>query len=94
MSLRSLSTDGTLGLPDDGLDGSTHVGESMEIIKHALKSRTMQFALALAVFGVIETQIHLFSQFMSPEVFGLFNVLIAVIVAALRVITTVPLKDR
>jgi hypothetical protein len=70
------------------------MGESMEIIKHALKSRTMQFALALAVFGVIETQIHLFSQFMSPEVFGLFNVLIAVIVAVLRVITTVPLKDR
>jgi len=66
----------------------------MEIIKHALKSRTMLFALALAVFGVIETQIHLFSQFMSPEAFGVFNILVAVIVAVLRIVTTMPIKDR
>ena len=66
----------------------------MEIIKHALKSRTMLFVLALAVFGVIETQIHLFSQFMSPEAFGVFNILVAVVVAVLRIVTTMPIKDR
>jgi hypothetical protein len=66
----------------------------MDIIKQALKSRTMIFALALAVFGVIETQIHVFSQFMSPEAFGIFNIVVAIAVALLRVITTVPLTQK
>jgi hypothetical protein len=66
----------------------------MDTLKTALKSRTMLFALALAVFGVIETQMHLFGQFMSPEAFGLFNILVAIAVAVLRVITTVPLSQK
>jgi hypothetical protein len=66
----------------------------MDTLKTALKSRTMLFALALAVFGVIETQINLFGQFMSPEAFGLFNILVAIAVAVLRVITTVPLSQK
>jgi hypothetical protein len=66
----------------------------MDTLKTALKSRTMLFALALAVFGVIETQMNLFGQFMSPEAFGLFNILVAIAVAVLRVITTVPLSQK
>jgi len=66
----------------------------MDTLKTALKSRTMLFALALALFGVLETQIHLFSQFMSPEAFGIFNIVVAIAVAVLRVITTVPISQK
>jgi hypothetical protein len=66
----------------------------MDIIKQSLKSRTMIFALALAVFGVLETQIHIFSQFMSPEAFGIFNIVVAIAVALLRVITTMPITQK
>lgn len=66
----------------------------MDTLKTVLKSRTMLFALALALFGVLETQIHLFSQFMSPEAFGIFNIVVAIAVAILRVITTVPISQK
>jgi hypothetical protein len=66
----------------------------MDIIKQSLKSRTIIFALALALFGVLETQIHIFSQFMSPEAFGVFNIVVAIAVALLRVITTMPITQK
>jgi hypothetical protein len=66
----------------------------MDTIKQVLKSRTMLFALALAILGVIEMQAQLFAQYMTPELFGLFNILIAVVVAVLRVLTTVPLNEK
>jgi hypothetical protein len=66
----------------------------MDTIKHIFKSKTMLFAMALAIIGVVETQVHLFAQYMTPETFGLFNILIAVAVAVLRVLTTVPLSEK
>ena len=66
----------------------------MDIIKQSLKSRTIIFALALALFGVLETQIHIFSQFMSQEAFGVFNIVVAIAVALLRVITTMPITQK
>jgi hypothetical protein len=63
-------------------------------MKAALKSKTLWFALALAVFGVIEMQAKLFAQYMTPEAFGLFNIVIGLIVAVLRVLTTVPLSEK
>ena len=59
-----------------------------------LKSKTLWFALALAVFGVIEMQIKVFAAYMTPEAFGIFNIVIGVIVAVLRVFTTLPLSDK
>jgi hypothetical protein len=66
----------------------------MDTMKQVLKSRTMLFALALAILGVIEMQAKVFAQYMTPELFGLFNILIAVAVAVLRVLTTVPLNQK
>jgi hypothetical protein len=63
-------------------------------MKAALKSKTLWFALALAVFGVIEMQAKLFAQYMTPEAFGLFNIAVGLIVAVLRVLTTVPLSEK
>ena len=59
-----------------------------------LKSKTLWFALALAVFGVVEMQIKVFASYMSPETFGIFNIVVGVIVAVLRVLTTVPLSEK
>jgi hypothetical protein len=58
------------------------------------KSKTILFALLLAVLGVIEINIKVFSQYMTPELFGWFSISISVIVAVLRVLTTVPLNEK
>ena len=63
-------------------------------MKQILKSKTMMFALALAVFGVIEMQIKVFAAYMTPEAFGVFNIVLGIIVAVLRVLTTVPLSEK
>ena len=59
-----------------------------------LKSKTLWFALALAVFGVIEMQIKVFAAYMTPEAFGIFNIVVGLIVAVLRVFTTLPLSEK
>ena len=59
-----------------------------------LKSKTLWFALALAVFGVVELQIKVFASYMSPEAFGIFNIVVGLIVAVLRVFTTLPLSEK
>ena len=63
-------------------------------MKRALKSKTLWFALALAIFGVIEMNVKFFSSYLTPEVFGLFSILISVVVAVLRVLTTTPLSEK
>jgi len=64
------------------------------MMKHILKSKTMLFALALAVFGVLEMNLKVFAPHLSPEFFGAFSILISVIVAVLRVFTTIPLNEK
>jgi hypothetical protein len=58
------------------------------------KSKTLLFAFALAIFGVIELQIKLFATYMPPEVFGFFSITVGVVVAVLRVLTTIPLSEK
>ena len=60
----------------------------------ALKSKTMWFALALAVLGAVEMNLGLFEQYMTHKWFGVFSIAVAVVVAVLRVITTVPLEEK
>lgn len=66
----------------------------MAMLAHIIKSKTMLFALALAVFGVIEINIKLFANYLSPEFFGIFSIAISIIVAVLRVFTTMPLDKK
>ena len=63
-------------------------------MKRAFKSKTLWFALALAIFGVLEMNVKFFSSYLTPEVFGLFSILISVVVAVLRVLTTTPLSEK
>lgn len=66
----------------------------IEFMKQITKSRTMMFALALAVFGVIEMQAQVFAKYLTPEMFGAFNIVIGIIVGVLRVLTTMPLDKK
>ena len=60
----------------------------------ALRSKTMWFSLALAVFGVLELQTALVRDLVGPENFGAVMLLISAATAVLRVITTQPLSDK
>lgn len=63
-----------------------------------LKSRTLMFALLLAVFGVLEASMGVLNSVLTPIVgpaaFGVFTVVVSIIVAVLRVITTQPLSAK
>jgi hypothetical protein len=58
------------------------------------KSKTLMFALALAIFGVLEMNLKVFAPHLTPEFFGAFSILISMIVAILRVVTTLPLDKK
>ena len=66
----------------------------MNMLKQIFKSKTIMFALALAIFGVLEMNLKVFAPYLSPEFFGWFSILISVIVAVLRVFTTLPLDKK
>jgi len=46
------------------------------------------------VFGVVETQMHLFSGVLPPWAFGAFSIIVSIIVAVLRIVTTMPLSEK
>jgi hypothetical protein len=58
------------------------------------KSKTLMFALALAILGVIEMNVKVFSVYMTPTTFGFFSIGISIIVAVLRIVTTLPLDKK
>lgn len=59
-----------------------------------LKSKTLWFAFILAMFGVVESQVGVFQQFIGEKYFGLFTLGVSMVVAWLRFITTQPLADK
>lgn len=63
----------------------------INFIKNCVSSRTMLFALLLAVFGVLEANMQLLSAFIPQHLYGAAVTLVGVIVAVLRVVTTSPL---
>ena len=66
----------------------------MDTIKIIFKSKTLMFALVLAIFGVVEMNVKVFSVYMTPQMFGFFSIGISVIVAVLRIVTTLPLDKK
>ena len=57
-----------------------------------IKSRTMWFSLLLVVFGAIEAGFPYLQSIIDPAYYGSILVIIGVIVAVLRFLTTGPLK--
>jgi hypothetical protein len=66
----------------------------MNMIMTIFKSKTLMFALALAIFGVLEMNLKVFAPHLTPEFFGAFSILISIVVAVLRVLTTMPLDKK
>ena len=60
----------------------------------AMKSRTMWFSFALVVFGALFDNFSYIQNFIDPRYYGFGYIVIGVIVAVLRFITTQPLEEK
>lgn len=58
------------------------------------KSKTIWFAVLLAFLGALEQSTSVVTQFVGPENSGFVMLVISVIVAVLRVVTTQPLSAK
>ena len=59
-----------------------------------IKSRTMWFSLALVIFGALFDNFSYVQNLIDPRYYGVCLVIIGIIVAVLRFITTQPLEDK
>jgi len=59
-----------------------------------IKSRTMIFSLALIVFGALFDNFSYVQNIIDPRFYGVSLVVIGIIVAVLRFLTTQPLEDK
>ena len=64
------------------------------MIQQFARSKTMIFALALSILSVLQASMDVFTEYITPQSAGLIGVIISVIVAVLRVLTTAPLSDK
>lgn len=59
-----------------------------------LKSRTIIFSMILAAFGVLEMNMKVLVNYVPEDLYGLLVLGVSMIVAVLRVITTVPIDQK
>jgi hypothetical protein len=59
-----------------------------------IKSRTMWFSLALVVFGALLDNFSYIQSFIDPKYYGFGYIIVGVIVAVLRFVTTQPLDEK
>jgi len=58
------------------------------------KSKTMWFALALVILGFVADNFNYVQSVIDPRYYGISYIIIGVVVAVLRFVTTMPLKDK
>ena len=66
----------------------------MDKLKGIIKSKTMWFALALSVMGVMQANLDFFATLLTPSQAGWFTTGVGMVVAVLRWITTDALADK
>ena len=59
-----------------------------------IRSKTMWFSFALVVFGALFDNFSYVQNIIDPRYYGVSLVVIGIIVAVLRFITTQPLEDK
>ena len=64
------------------------------MIKQILKSKTMLFALLLAVLGVVQASMDIFTPYVSAQAMGILTMVVGIAVAILRVLTTSSLGEK
>ena len=60
----------------------------------AMHSRTMWFSLALVILGVVYDNFSYVQNIIDPRLYGVLLIVIGIIVAILRFVTSGPLEDR
>jgi len=63
-------------------------------LRKALKSKTIWFSIILAIFGVLEASTQYLQDMIDPKFFGFVVIVIGMITAILRVVTTLPLDEK
>ena len=63
-------------------------------MKRMMKSRTMWFSLALVIFGALFDNFSYVQSLIDPRYYGFGYIIIGIIVAILRFITTQPLEEK
>jgi len=58
------------------------------------KSKTIWFAIFLAVAGIVEQSQSVITQLVGPQNTGLIMLVISIIVAVLRIVTTQPISAK
>lgn len=62
-------------------------------MKRYMKSRTMWFSFLLVVFGALLDNFSYLQNVIDPKYYGVILVVIGIVVAVLRFITTQPMRD-
>ncbi len=62
-------------------------------LQYLKKSKTLQFNLLVGIFGVLELNLNVLEP-MLGEHYGIVFMIIAMINVVLRVVTTMPLKEK
>lgn len=60
----------------------------------AVKSKTIWFAVVLAMLGFVQANSEQFQALLSPDAYGWVMVIVGMIVAGLRVMTSQSLADK
>ena len=63
-------------------------------MRGAIRSKTMWLGLALAIFGALYDNFSYIQSFVDPRFYGTFLVVVGILVAILRFITTLPLDKK
>ena len=64
------------------------------IMRSAMRSKTIWLGLLLVILGAVYDNFSYLQDVIKPELYGIILVIIGVLVAVLRFVTTLPLEDK
>ena len=64
------------------------------LIKKAIKSKTIIFSFLVTIFGVIQTYMPYFIDKLGKETYGIIMIVIGIVIAGLRAVTDKPLSEK
>lgn len=63
-------------------------------MRGAMRSRSMWLSLALVILGVVYDNFSYVQNIIDPKLYGVILIVIGIVVAVLRFITTMPLDEK
>jgi uncharacterized membrane protein HdeD (DUF308 family) len=64
------------------------------VMRGAMRSKTMWLGLALAILGVVYENFSYIQNIIDPRFYGIFLIIVGIIVSILRFMTTLPLDEK